>query len=131
MSTQSSGGPAERIRELILMNLFGVFNERDPERRGQAISRNYTEDAWDRAVYSGVAINTPSAAAIARRGRATAGSAGSTSRSASYGPRGFDTRGIVDEVDRRRAISDPRERGEETARHGFAARADGRLPLRA
>ena len=39
MSTQSSGGPAERIREPMLMNLFGVFNERDPDRRAQAISR--------------------------------------------------------------------------------------------
>ena len=33
-----------RIRELLLINLFGVFNERDPERRRKAIADNYTED---------------------------------------------------------------------------------------
>jgi hypothetical protein len=33
-----------RIRELMLMNLFAVFNERDAERRLQAIAANYTED---------------------------------------------------------------------------------------
>jgi SnoaL-like domain len=33
-----------RIRELLLANLFAVFNERDPERRWEAIARNYTED---------------------------------------------------------------------------------------
>jgi hypothetical protein len=33
-----------RIRELVLMNLFAVFNERDPERRLNAIEANYTED---------------------------------------------------------------------------------------
>jgi len=33
-----------RIRELLLANLFAVFNERDPERRSAAIARNYTED---------------------------------------------------------------------------------------
>jgi hypothetical protein len=33
-----------RIRELVLMNLFAVFNERDPERRMNAIEANYTED---------------------------------------------------------------------------------------
>jgi hypothetical protein len=33
-----------RIRELLLANLFAVFNERDPERRLEAIARNYTED---------------------------------------------------------------------------------------
>jgi hypothetical protein len=33
-----------RIRELMLMNLFAVFNERDPERRLNAIAANYTED---------------------------------------------------------------------------------------
>ena len=33
-----------RIRELMLMNLFAVFNERDPERRLKAITANYTED---------------------------------------------------------------------------------------
>jgi hypothetical protein len=35
--------PAQ-IRELMLANLFAVFNERDPERRLNAIARNYTED---------------------------------------------------------------------------------------
>ena len=33
-----------RIRELLLANLFGVFSERDRERRLQVIARNYTED---------------------------------------------------------------------------------------
>jgi SnoaL-like domain len=33
-----------RIRELMLINLFAVFNERDPERRWKAITANYTED---------------------------------------------------------------------------------------
>jgi hypothetical protein len=44
MSTQLIREPAERIRELMLVNLFAVFNERDPERRWEAITRNYTED---------------------------------------------------------------------------------------
>jgi hypothetical protein len=35
---------AARIRELMLANLFAVFNERDPERRLKAIASNYTED---------------------------------------------------------------------------------------
>jgi hypothetical protein len=35
---------AARIRELLLENLFAVFNVRDPERRLKAISRNYTDD---------------------------------------------------------------------------------------
>jgi SnoaL-like domain len=35
---------AGRIRELMLANLFAVFNVRDPERRLEAIARNYTED---------------------------------------------------------------------------------------
>ena len=34
----------DRIRELMLDNLFAVFNVRDPERRMEAIERNYTED---------------------------------------------------------------------------------------
>jgi SnoaL-like protein len=34
----------DRIRELLLENLFAVFNVRDPERRLEAIARNYTED---------------------------------------------------------------------------------------
>ena len=33
-----------RIRELMLANLFAVFNVRDPERRLQAIARNYADD---------------------------------------------------------------------------------------
>ena len=33
-----------RIRELILINPFAVFNQRDPERRLKAITVNYTED---------------------------------------------------------------------------------------
>ena len=33
-----------RIRELMLANPFAVFNERDPERRLEAIARDYTED---------------------------------------------------------------------------------------
>jgi SnoaL-like domain len=33
-----------RIRELMLVNLFAVFNERDAERRLKAIADNYTED---------------------------------------------------------------------------------------
>ena len=35
---------AARIRELLLANLFAVFNVRDPERRLEAIERNYTQD---------------------------------------------------------------------------------------
>ena len=31
---------ADRIRELMLDNLFAVFNVRDPERRMEAIERN-------------------------------------------------------------------------------------------
>ncbi|GCE15396.1 nuclear transport factor 2 family protein [Tengunoibacter tsumagoiensis] len=34
----------ETIRDLMLANLFEVFNERDPERRTQAIARTYTDD---------------------------------------------------------------------------------------
>ena len=33
-----------RIRELLLVNLFAVFSERDPERRRRAIVASYTED---------------------------------------------------------------------------------------
>jgi SnoaL-like domain len=33
-----------RMRELMLVNLFAVFNERDEERRSKAIADNYTED---------------------------------------------------------------------------------------
>jgi hypothetical protein len=35
---------AARIRELMLANLFAVFNERDAERRLKAIADHYTED---------------------------------------------------------------------------------------
>ena len=44
MAGDATGDQAARIRELLLENLFVVFNERDPERRLQAIVRNYTED---------------------------------------------------------------------------------------
>ena len=33
-----------RIRELMLVNLFAVFSERDLERRMRTIVANYTED---------------------------------------------------------------------------------------
>jgi hypothetical protein len=33
-----------RIRELLLVNLFAVFSERDPGRRMRAIVANYTQD---------------------------------------------------------------------------------------
>ena len=35
---------AARIRELMLDNLYAVFNQRDPRRRLKAIAANYTED---------------------------------------------------------------------------------------
>jgi 1-acyl-sn-glycerol-3-phosphate acyltransferase len=35
-----------RIRELMLVNLFAVFNERDAERRLKAIADNYTDDVF-------------------------------------------------------------------------------------
>jgi SnoaL-like protein len=35
---------AGRIRELLLINLFAVFSEPDPERRMKAIVANYTQD---------------------------------------------------------------------------------------
>ena len=46
MSVDPASAPTDsaRIRELLLANLFAVFNERNPERRLEAISRNYTED---------------------------------------------------------------------------------------
>jgi len=40
----TAAGTEARIRELMLENLFAVFGERDPERRLDAIARNYTED---------------------------------------------------------------------------------------
>ena len=50
-----------RIRELMLANLFAVFNVRDPERRLEAIARNYTEDViWsdpDRTTQGHEALN--------------------------------------------------------------------------
>jgi hypothetical protein len=42
MTTEAAAEP--RIHELLLENLFAVFGERDPERRLEAIARNYTED---------------------------------------------------------------------------------------
>jgi hypothetical protein len=44
MAGDAIGDQAARIRELLLENLFVVFNERDPERRLKAIAGNYTED---------------------------------------------------------------------------------------
>lgn len=41
--TMGTTDPA-RIRDLLLINLFAVFSERDPERRMKAIVANYTED---------------------------------------------------------------------------------------
>ena len=35
---------AARISELMLINLFAVFNEHDAERRSKAIAANYAED---------------------------------------------------------------------------------------
>jgi hypothetical protein len=50
-----------RIRELMLANLFAVFNERDPKRRLKVIARNYTEDVmWsdpDGAIQGHEAMN--------------------------------------------------------------------------
>jgi len=40
----TSANGSERIRELLLDNLFAVFNVRDPQRRMEAIVRNYTDD---------------------------------------------------------------------------------------
>ena len=40
----SAAASAARIRELMLANLFAVFNERDAKRRLEAIRSNYTED---------------------------------------------------------------------------------------
>jgi hypothetical protein len=42
MTTAAAAEP--RIHELLLENLFAVFGERDPERRLEAIARNYTEE---------------------------------------------------------------------------------------
>ena len=41
---QAADARAARIRELMLDNLYAVFNQRDPERRLKAIAANYTED---------------------------------------------------------------------------------------
>ena len=50
-----------RISELMLDNLFAVFNVREPERRMEAIARNYTEDvSWtepDRTTRGREAVN--------------------------------------------------------------------------
>jgi hypothetical protein len=50
-----------RIHELMLMNLFAVFNERDPERRLNAIAANYAEDViWtdpERTFHGHAALN--------------------------------------------------------------------------
>ena len=44
LSAASAPTDPARIRELMLGNLFAVFNERDPERRSKAIAANYTDD---------------------------------------------------------------------------------------
>ena len=44
MSVDAARTEPGRISELMLANLFAVFNERDPKRRLKAITRNYTED---------------------------------------------------------------------------------------
>jgi hypothetical protein len=44
MSVDAVRTEPARIRELMLANLFAVFNERDPKRRLDVIARNYTED---------------------------------------------------------------------------------------
>ena len=41
---QAPPSDVARIRELLLINLFVVFSERDPGRRLKAIVANYTED---------------------------------------------------------------------------------------
>ena len=41
---QAADARAARIRELMLDNLYAVFNQSDPERRLTAITTNYTED---------------------------------------------------------------------------------------
>jgi len=43
-TADSATTDVERIRQLLLENLFAVFNVRDPQRRLEAIARNYTED---------------------------------------------------------------------------------------
>jgi hypothetical protein len=44
MSVDAARAEPARISELMLANLFAVFNERDPKRRLKAITHNYTED---------------------------------------------------------------------------------------
>jgi hypothetical protein len=60
MSTEPRTDPAQ-ISELMLGNLFAVFNVRDPKRRLEAIVRNYTEDvSWtepDRTTRGREALN--------------------------------------------------------------------------
>jgi hypothetical protein len=60
MSAEPRTDPA-RISELMLGNLFAVFNVRDPKRRLEAIVRNYTEDvSWtepDRTTRGREALN--------------------------------------------------------------------------
>jgi len=75
---------AARIRELMLINLFAVFNERDAERKLEAIARNYTGDViWsdpDRTTRGHEALNDraqklldglPPASSSPQRGRST------------------------------------------------------------
>ncbi|HEV8105791.1 MAG TPA: nuclear transport factor 2 family protein [Gaiellaceae bacterium] len=60
MSAEPRTDPAQ-ISELMLGNLFAVFNVRDPKRRLEAIVRNYTEDvSWtepDRTTRGREALN--------------------------------------------------------------------------
>src|SRR6476469_1955147 len=44
MSVDAARTEPGRISELMLANLFAVFNVRDPKVRLEAIARNYTED---------------------------------------------------------------------------------------
>ena len=44
MSVDAARTEPVRVRELMLANLFEVFNERDPNCRRDVIARNYTED---------------------------------------------------------------------------------------
>jgi SnoaL-like domain len=61
MSVDAARTEPALIRELMLANLFAVFNERDPKRRLKAITHNYTEDVmWsdpDRTAHGHEAMN--------------------------------------------------------------------------
>jgi hypothetical protein len=61
VSGVSAQPDADRIRELMLANLFAVFGERDPVRRSKAIAATYTDDViWtdpDRTTQGREALN--------------------------------------------------------------------------